>query len=122
MNEDSETLPGAFCNIVIDGKRILFVEIHYVENPRDLDLKDLNRPPEGFENAAMRKPPLPGKAAVGSNGGVVWVKCDEPGALFTLSMYFGGDEVEDSPEGYKKLQRFLDEFTPKVAKKYGCTK
>ncbi|WP_329572492.1 hypothetical protein [Streptomyces sp. NBC_01361] len=39
----------------------------------------------------------------------------------TFNVQFAGDRVADSSSGYKKLQRFLDDFVPAVTEKVECT-
>lgn len=40
----------------------------------------------------------------------------------SFAVYFSGDRVEDTPLGYKKLLRFINDFVPRETDKFGCTK
>jgi hypothetical protein len=40
----------------------------------------------------------------------------------TFDLSFSGDRVEDTSTGYKKLQRFINDFVPRETAKFGCTR
>ncbi|MFD3474519.1 hypothetical protein [Streptomyces sp. NPDC058695] len=111
--------PGAFCSLSVDGTRILYVAYQHDDAP----LLPENRRAviQRLERAAARNVSFPGQAVIGSNGAEVSAKCGDPTPYLTFNVQFAGDRVEDSSSGYKKLQRFLDDFVPAVTKKVECT-
>ncbi|MGW4319486.1 hypothetical protein ACWEMW_09855 [Streptomyces sp. NPDC004684] len=116
----SEVQPGAGCALSAGGHRVLYVDIARWD--RALDPADWRADGAPYENAAERAVSFPGQAAIGSNGATVQATCTTRTAYMTFGVYFFGDRVENTPTGYKKLQRFLDDFVPKETKKFGCTK
>ncbi|MFI9777626.1 hypothetical protein ACIHCV_23430 [Streptomyces sp. NPDC051956] len=111
--------PGAFCSLSVDGTRILYVAYQHDDAP----LLPENRRAviQRLERAATRKVSFPGEAIIGSNGAEVSAKCIDPTPYLTFDVQFAGERVEDSSSGYKKLQRFLDDFVPAVTEHLECT-
>ncbi|MER6027920.1 hypothetical protein [Streptomyces sp. NPDC001851] len=114
-----EAQQGAGCALSAGGNRVLFVAITRVDrapDPADWSAAD---PP--FKNAAERAVSFPGHAAIGSNGATVLATCTSRTAYMTFGIDFFGDRVENTPTGYKKLQRFVNDFVPRETKKFHCT-
>ncbi|KOV62411.1 hypothetical protein ADK64_24035 [Streptomyces sp. MMG1121] len=115
-----EGQPGAACALSADGHRVLYVDITSWDRAPD----PVNWKTEGstYKFAAERAVSFPGHAAIGSDGAVVQANCTSRNAYMMFGVYFFGDRVENTPTGYKKLQRFVDALVPKETKKFGCTK
>ncbi|MGW6397459.1 hypothetical protein [Streptomyces sp. NPDC055134] len=112
--------PGAYadCALQVDGTQILDVTIRQAEDqPAPEDWRTATK---RFSQGARRSIDFPGTAVVGSDGALVSAECGTPSSYLTFNVSFHGDRVEDSGSGYKKLQRFLDDFVPAVTKKVGC--
>ncbi|MFG3366008.1 hypothetical protein ACIPWY_18045 [Streptomyces sp. NPDC090032] len=113
--------PGAYadCSLQVDGTQILDVTVRRIED--QLAPEDWRAATKRFSQAAGRNMNFPGTAVIGSDGALVSADCGTPSSYLTFSISFHGDRVEHSGTGYKKLQRFLDEFVPAVTKKVECT-
>lgn len=117
---DMESRPGIFCNISVDRTVILYASVQYYDRPPEpVDWKAVA---SRNEQAAKRGLAFPGEGIVGSKAAIIVAKCNTPTAYMDVTVDFNGSRVEDSPEGYKKLQRFIEDFVPRETKKYGCTK
>ncbi|MYW15447.1 hypothetical protein [Streptomyces sp. SID161] len=116
----TQAQPGAACALSAGGHRVLSVAIaRWDRAPDPGDWKASAAP---YSYAAERAVSFPGQAAIGSDGGTVRATCTSRTAYMTFGIYFFGDRVENSPTGYKKLQRFIDDFVPKQTRKFGCTR
>ncbi|MFB8177730.1 hypothetical protein ACFC8N_17040 [Streptomyces sp. NPDC055966] len=114
-----EAQQGAGCALSVGGHRVLYVDImRWDRAPDPADWSGADAP---FEYAAERSVPFPGHAAIGSNGATVRATCTSRTAYMTFGVYFFGDRVENTPTGYKKLQRFVNDFVPRETKKFHCT-
>lgn len=116
---DLQAVPGMACSISIDGTRILYTSVQqYSHAPEPLDPKlDLN-----YRNGKKRQVSFRGEAFIGSDGSVVAATCDDPNSYLSVVVKLAGSRVEDTPDGYKKIQPFIEDLVPREAKKYGCTK
>lgn len=74
-----------------------------------------------YRYAAERPVSFPGHAAIGSDGASVRATCTSRTGYLTFGISFFGDRVENTPNGYKKLRPFIDDFVPKQTQKFGCT-
>ncbi|MFI2204117.1 hypothetical protein ACH47Z_25700 [Streptomyces sp. NPDC020192] len=111
---------GAACALSAGGHRVLYVDI--TRSDRALDPADWKPGAVPHKYAAERAVSFPGHAAIGSDGAVVQANCTSRNAYMVFGVDFFGDRVENTPTGYKKLQRFIDAFVPGETKKFGCTK
>ncbi|MER7001275.1 hypothetical protein [Streptomyces sp. NPDC000410] len=111
---------GAACSVSVDGRKALSVNLLVWDRPADpVDWESLA---SQHPNAAKREVAFPGDAVIGSDYAVLQAKCDSSPSYMSFVFYFRGDRVEDTPEGYEKLQRFINEFVPPATKRFGCTK
>lgn len=116
----TQAQPGAACALSAGGHRVLYVDItRWDRAPGPVDWKAVASP---FKYAAERAVSFPGHAAIGSNRAVVQANCTSRNAYMSFGVYFFGDRVENTPTGYKKLQRFVEALVPRETKKFGCTK
>ncbi|MFI9242380.1 hypothetical protein ACIGXF_07285 [Streptomyces sp. NPDC053086] len=110
---------GAQCDLSVDGRDVLSVAVrHWDRAPDPTDWDTVGAP---YRHAAQRKVAFPGHASIGSDRAVVEAACDTGTGYMSFVVDFWGDRVEDTPEGYRKLQRFVDVFVPEQTKKFGCT-
>lgn len=114
-----EGQPGAGCTLSVGGHKVLYIDIQrYDRAPDPADWKPKATP---HKYAAERAVSFPGHAAIGSDGAVVRATCTSGNAYMVFGVYFFGDRVENTPTGYKKLQRFVNDFVPRETKKFHCT-
>ncbi|MEU4931072.1 hypothetical protein AB0G54_31985 [Streptomyces yokosukanensis] len=114
-----ETQPGAGCTLSADGHRVLYVDIMRSDRtPDPVDWKTVGTP---YKYAVERAVSFPGHAVIGSDHAVVQATCTSRTAYMSFAVYFFGDRVENTTTGYKKLQRFVNEFVPRETKKFHCT-
>ncbi|WP_371645623.1 hypothetical protein [Streptomyces mirabilis] len=116
----AEAQPGASCTLRVDGHQVLFVDI--VRWDRAPDPVDWNKVGSPYKHAAQRPVSFPGYASIGSDHAIIQAKCNTHTAYMSFAVYFSGDRVEDTPLGYKKLLRFINDFVPRETDKFGCTK
>ncbi|WP_190181488.1 hypothetical protein [Streptomyces naganishii] len=114
-----EATPGAACNLWVDGHNILYADVTL--STRAPEPTNWNKVGTQYKHVAQRKVAFPGHAAIGSDHAIVEATCSKNTGYLTVSLYFFGDRVDDTPTGYKKLLRFVDDFVPKQTKKFGCT-
>ncbi|UWE13346.1 hypothetical protein [Actinacidiphila bryophytorum] len=74
-----------------------------------------------FAYAAERPVPFPGHAVTGSNRASIQATCVSSESYISFAIYFSRDRVENTPTGYRKLLRFVNDFVPKETKKFNCT-
>ncbi|MEU6216777.1 hypothetical protein ABZ845_04545 [Streptomyces sp. NPDC047022] len=115
-----EARPGTGCTLSVDGHQILFADINRWD--RAPEPTDWNTVGTQYKYVAQRKVSFPGYAAIGSEEAIVQATCNTRTAYMSVTIYFRGSRVEESPAGYKKLLRFVDDFVPGVTKKFDCTK
>lgn len=116
----AQSRPGAFCTLSVDGHRILFVEtMRWDRAPDPVDWTKVGSP---YKHAAEREVSFPGHASIGSDQAIAQATCSTRTAYMTFDLSFSGDRVEDTSTGYKKLQRFINDFVPRETAKFGCTK
>ncbi|MBJ7002726.1 hypothetical protein ACFYOR_34420 [Streptomyces griseofuscus] len=115
-----ESHPGAQCDLSVDGRGVLSVAVNRWD--RAPDPTDWNKVGTPYKYAAQRKVAFPGHASIGSDRAVVEATCNTRTAYVSVVVDFWGDRVEDTPTGYKKLLRFVNDFVPRETKKFGCTK
>lgn len=112
--------PGAQCDLSVDGRGVLSVSVmRWDRAPEPTDWNKVGSP---YKYAAQRKVAFAGHASIGSDHAVVQATCTTRTAYMSFEADFWGDRVENTPTGYKKLQRFLEDLVPKETKKFGCTK
>ncbi|MFI2432036.1 hypothetical protein [Streptomyces sp. NPDC018693] len=117
--KETQARTGAFCTLKVDGHQVLFITIQkYDRKPDPVDWEIVA---STYKNAAKRKVSFAGGAVIGSDRGVVQATCDSTSTYMSFAIDFRGDRVEDSAQGYKKLQRFIDDFVPRQTKRYECT-
>ena len=116
----AQSKPGAFCQLHVDGHQILFVEM--MRWDREPEPTDWNKVGSQYKHAAKRKVTFPGYASIGSDHAIVQATCDTHAGYMSFVVNFSGDRTEDTPTGYKKLQRFINDFVPKETKKFDCTR
>ncbi|NGO73857.1 hypothetical protein [Streptomyces boncukensis] len=110
---------GALCNIQVDSQRILYASVlHYSEKPEPMNWKAAASP---YNHAARRKVSFPGTAMIAPGNATIRAKCDSTSEYMQFVLDLNGERVNDSPTGYKKLQKFANDFVPNATKKYGCT-
>lgn len=114
-----ESHPGAQCDLSVDGRGVLSVAVRRWD--RAPDPTDWNKVGSPYKYAAQRKVTFPGHASIGSGRAVVEATCNTRNAYVSIVVDFWGDRVEDTPTGYKKLQRFVNDFVPRETKKFHCT-
>ncbi|WP_188273900.1 hypothetical protein [Streptomyces sp. CBMA152] len=117
---DLPSHPGATCGINIGGTRILTGTVQYFD--RAPEPVDWNRVASRYKQGRKRQLLFPGEGVIGSRSASIEAKCTSAAAYVDVTVHFNGSRVDDSPEGYKKLQRFIEDFVPSATKKYGCTK
>jgi hypothetical protein len=116
----TEAQPGAACALSVDGHRVLYVDItRWDRAPDPVNWQAIGSP---YKYAAERAVSFPGHATIGSDRAVVQATCTSRTAYMSFAVYFWGDRVDKTPDGYKKLQRFVNDFVPKQTEKFGCTK
>ncbi|MFJ7944357.1 hypothetical protein ACIQ6K_12025 [Streptomyces sp. NPDC096354] len=116
---DLDSQPGTTCTMKVDGHQILFATVvHWDRSPEPVNWTSVASP---YKNAAKRKVSFPGDAVIGSDHAVVQATCNAAASYLSFDIYFAGERVEDTPEGYRKLQRFVEDFVPNETKKWGCT-
>ncbi|WP_250404696.1 hypothetical protein [Streptomyces cellostaticus] len=114
-----ESQQGSACALSAGGQRVLYVDItRWDRAPDPADWKASAAP---YKYAAERAVSFPGRAAIGSNGAVVQATCTSRAAYMSFGVDFFGDRVENTPTGYRKLQRFVNDFVPRATKKFHCT-
>ncbi|MEV8527524.1 hypothetical protein AB0451_25795 [Streptomyces sp. NPDC052000] len=118
---DLHAHPGVSCSISIDGNNILFGSVELYKN-RKPDPVIPGSSSVNYKHAAVRKVPFRGEAFLGSNGGVINVTCDDANSYLSVVVQLAGSRVDDTTDGYKKLQPFVEDFVPNETQKYGCTK
>ncbi|MGW4561401.1 hypothetical protein ACWEN3_02995 [Streptomyces sp. NPDC004561] len=111
--------PGAQCDLSVDGRGVLSVAVHRWD--RAPDTTDWNKVGSPYKYAAQRKVAFPGHASIGSDHAVVEATCNTRTAYVSVVVDFWGNRVEDTPAGYKKLLRFVNDFIPRETKKLDCT-
>ncbi|MFI1534390.1 hypothetical protein [Streptomyces anandii] len=114
-----EARPGAACNLWVDNHNVLSVNVMLLDGASDVS--NWNDVGTQYKHMAQRKVTFAGHAAIGSDHAIVEATCTARAGYLSVSLDFSGDRVENTPTGYKKLQRFLDDFVPKETKKFGCT-
>ncbi|WP_225835958.1 hypothetical protein [Streptomyces sp. NK08204] len=115
----TEAQPGAACALSADGHRVLYVDVMlWDRGPDPVNWKTVGAP---YKYAAERPVSFPGHASIGSDHAVVQASCTSRTAYMSFAVYLFGDRVENTPTGYKKLQRFIDALVPRETKKFGCT-
>ncbi|MFE5375481.1 hypothetical protein [Streptomyces mirabilis] len=118
--EDLESRPGASCNMSVDGHSVLAVNLlRWDRAPDPVDWDKVGSP---YKHAARREVSFPGYASIGSSHAIVQATCNTRTAYMSFVVDFSGDRVENTSTGYKKLQRFIDDFVPQETKKFDCTK
>ncbi|MGW2818864.1 hypothetical protein [Streptomyces sp. NPDC001415] len=118
---DLQATVGMTCSISVDKKHVLSASVQYFKDrmpePVDMDILKVN-----LKNAAKIKATFRGETYVGSNGALIYAACDAPNSYLDVSVDVTGSPVETAPDGYKKIQPFIEDLVPREAKKYGCTK
>ncbi|MFJ5034492.1 hypothetical protein ACIQB5_42060 [Streptomyces sp. NPDC088560] len=114
-----ESHPGAQCDLSVDGRGVLSVAVNRWD--RAPDPTDWSKVGSPYKYAAQRKVAFPGHASIGSDRAVVEATCNTKTAYVSVVVDFWGDRVENTPTGYKKLQRFVNDFVPRETKKLDCT-
>jgi len=111
---------GGTCFIKVDDRVILNVIFELAEGaPQDqFDWKQFEA---HYKHAAKRDVAFPGEAVIGADGAVVHAMCDKQSAYMSFVFYFRGDRVDNTPNGYRKLQRFIEDFVPLETSRYRCT-
>ena len=110
---------GAACSLTVDNQSVLAVNLQYWDRPPDpVNWKAVA---STSKNAKKRGVSFMGDAVIGSDHAVVQAKCDSPKAYMSFVFHFRGDRVEDAPGGFRKLQRFIDDFVPAETKRFKCT-
>ncbi|MBX9398533.1 hypothetical protein K4749_34375 [Streptomyces sp. TRM72054] len=117
---DLKSRPGAACSISVDGQSVLAVNLLYWN--RSPEPVNWDSVASTYKHAAKRDVSFQGDAVIGSDHAVVHVDCNSESAYMSFVFYFRGDRVEDTREGYKKLQRFVDDFVPRQTDRYDCIK
>lgn len=112
-------LRNTYCYLGVDGVRVLSVTVRQIDKP--LPPEDWKNATSYYRMAAERRMTFPGRAVIGADGALVVAKCGSPTAYILFDVDFYGGRVENTQAGYKKLQRFLEDFTPAVTKKLRCT-
>ncbi|MER6067563.1 hypothetical protein ABT187_01645 [Streptomyces sp. NPDC001817] len=115
-----EARPGAACNLWVDSHNVLSANVTLWD--RAPDPTNWNEVGNQYKYVAQRKVAFAGHAAIGSDHAMVEATCSTHTGYLSVSLSLSGDRVEDTPTGYKKLQRFIDDFVPKETKKFDCTK
>lgn len=111
--------PGAQCDLSVDGRGVLSVSVNRWD--RAPDPTDWNKVASPYKYGAQRKVAFPGHASIGSDRAVVEATCKTRTAYVSVVVDFWGDRVEDTPSGYKKLLRFVNDFVPRQTKNLHCT-
>ncbi|MFG2721380.1 hypothetical protein ACGFW5_24240 [Streptomyces sp. NPDC048416] len=120
-----QAVQGAGCRILVDGKQALYVSVSHFRNKVPTPVmpdpaRGLVVPP--FKHGADRAVSFGGEAYLGSDGGIIRATCDAPNSYVEVIVRLGRGQILDTSEGYEKMQPFVEEFVPKEAKKYDCTK
>jgi hypothetical protein len=103
------------CHLTSAGKAVLVVNFYTPGNAPD---------PDGWKkpgDTAERPVSFLGHADITGDSAVVRADCVSPDKYMTFVISASGERVDRSPTGYRKLQRFVDDFVPKVTEKFGCT-
>ncbi|NGO73351.1 hypothetical protein [Streptomyces boncukensis] len=110
---------GAFCNLGVDDKQVLHATVlYYKKKPEPVDWKSIA---SMYDHGATRSVSFSGTAMIAPEKAIIRAKCDSASEHMQFVLRLNGDRVDESPTGYKKLQRFANDFVPNVTKKYGCT-
>ena len=109
---------GGDCRLSADRRFVLVMDIVRWDNVVPKNVGGFSKT---VHYAAERPVSFPDYAIVGSNGAQTRTTCTSGKTSMTVEIDFLGDRVENTPTGYKKLLRFVDEFVPQVTKKFGCT-
>ncbi|WP_432584611.1 hypothetical protein ABVG11_00815 [Streptomyces sp. HD1123-B1] len=112
----------AYCDVQVDGHLILSAMVaRWDRKPGPATGEEVGSP---HEDAAKREVSFPGYASFGSSIAIVRAKCDSASASRYVSVVldFYGERVDESPTGYKKLLRFVNDLVPGLTKNFHCTK
>ncbi|MBO1334126.1 hypothetical protein [Streptomyces sp. VRA16 Mangrove soil] len=122
LQQSYETLQsqtGATCLVKVDGKVVISATIlKYEKKPEPVDWPAVAKK---YGNAATRDMPFPGAGVIGSDRAIVEAHCDKGSSYMDFNIRLSGEGIDESPKGYKKLQRFVNDFVPAQTKKFGCT-
>lgn len=116
----AQSKPGAFCHLYVDGHQVLFVTM--MRWDRVPEPTDWSKVGARYKYAAQREVAFPGHASIGSHHAIVQATCDKRTAYMSFVVDFSGDRVEGTAGGYKKLQRFINDFVPRETQKFDCTR
>ena len=116
----AQARPGAFCTLHVDSHQVLFAEIARWD--RASEPVDWNKVGSPYKYAAKREVSFPGYASIGSGNAIVEATCSTRTGYMSFDIYFRGDRVEETSNGYKKLLQFVNDFVPGATKKFDCTK
>lgn len=112
-------LRHVYCDLNVDGERVLAITIRQIDD--NLPTEDWKRATKQFTHASRRTVSFPGTAVIGSDGALATAVCGSPTKYVYFDVRFFGDRVEKNSQGYKKLQRFLEDFAPAITKEAKCT-
>ncbi|MFF0969854.1 hypothetical protein ACWDQO_26855 [Streptomyces sp. NPDC003703] len=120
-HEDFESpRAGSACTLKVDGHLVL--SVNALRSDGKPGPRDWKKVADTYRYAAERDVSFPGTAVIGSDRAVIEALCTKRSAYMSFAVYLYGDRVENTTTGYKKLQRFLDDFVPQVTKRFECTK
>lgn len=114
--------PGAGCALTVGGRQALAASFGRTDHAPDP--VDWSKGGElwGWAPYAEERPvSFPGHAVIGPDRAEVRAYCTSPTSYMGFEIDLLGEKVEDTPTGYKKLLRFVNDFVPNATKKFGCT-
>lgn len=113
-------VPGdtVYCDIVVDGSRVMQVESSEIE--RQLPSEDWDTAVEILSRAEPRSVSFAGKAVIGSNGARVTAQCSDPRRILLFNVNIFERYAEDSDAAVDRMQRFIERYVPAVAAKADC--
>ncbi|MEU0441408.1 hypothetical protein ABZ202_16840 [Streptomyces sp. NPDC006186] len=108
------------CILIVDHVRVVHSIIREVENL--LQKVDWEAAAKSYEDAATRRVSFPGTAVIGSDGALVQIACKEGGpSYYTFTLFVSGEGTEKGKAGAEKVQRFVEDHVPAVAKRLKCS-
>ncbi|MFE9412557.1 hypothetical protein ACFYN0_27750 [Streptomyces sp. NPDC006704] len=120
---DLQAVPGLSCNLDVDGTRILYASVQFYKDRLPAPPAP---PPDGYVSnykyGADRAINFRGEEFLGSDGGVINVICDDAKSYLNVVVRLSRSRMDDTPDGYKKLLPFVEDFVPSEGRKYRCTK
>ncbi|MFC7914957.1 hypothetical protein [Streptomyces sp. NPDC057386] len=108
------------CILFVDHVRVVHSIIREAENL--LQKVDWETAAKSYEDAATRRVSFPGTAVIGSDGALVQIACKEGGpSYYTFTLFVSGEGTEKGKAGAEKVQRFVEDHVPAVAKRLKCS-